>query len=81
MKKSLKGCPDNLLFQILQLFPKLGPELIKGDNGKLGVIGGNHQYTGAPYFCGMAAMNSVGKLTSRAQTFCTSSATRKASTL
>ena len=59
MKNSISKSSDNLLFQMLQLFPKLHNLQVKGENGKLGVIGGNHQYTGAPYFCGMAALHSV----------------------
>lgn len=59
MQKPMKIGSDNLLFQLLQLFPKLDCSSLKGDNGKLGIIGGNHQYTGAPYFCGIAALHSV----------------------
>jgi NAD(P)H-hydrate repair Nnr-like enzyme with NAD(P)H-hydrate dehydratase domain len=28
----------------------------KGNHGKVSVIGGNRDYTGAPYFCAMSAM-------------------------
>jgi NAD(P)H-hydrate repair Nnr-like enzyme with NAD(P)H-hydrate dehydratase domain len=33
--------------------------MIKGDRGIIGVFGGSLEYTGAPYFSGMAALRSV----------------------
>uniref|UniRef100_A0A915DA46 ATP-dependent NAD(P)H-hydrate dehydratase n=1 Tax=Ditylenchus dipsaci TaxID=166011 RepID=A0A915DA46_9BILA len=40
-----------------QLFPKLTNELKKGDCGKVGVIGGSAEYTGAPYFAAWADLS------------------------
>ncbi|CAI5445541.1 unnamed protein product [Caenorhabditis angaria] len=44
--------------QFLRLLPKLGKHLRKGDCGRIGVIGGSIEYTGAPYF----AASSICKL-------------------
>lgn len=30
--------------------------MLKGDNGIVGVFGGSKEYTGAPYFCAIAAL-------------------------
>ncbi|CAP27064.1 Protein CBG06820 [Caenorhabditis briggsae] len=42
----------------LKLLPKLTPQLRKGDCGKIAVIGGSLEYTGAPYY----AASSVSRL-------------------
>lgn len=60
MKNLKSNLPKDILFQqMINLFPKFSNNQYKGDNGKIGIIGGNHQYTGAPYFCAMSAMHSV----------------------
>ncbi|TIB71676.1 hypothetical protein E3Q23_00398 [Wallemia mellicola] len=38
------------------LVPELSPSLHKGQAGRLGVVGGSKDYTGAPFFSAMAAM-------------------------
>ncbi|TIB12651.1 hypothetical protein E3P89_00799 [Wallemia ichthyophaga] len=38
------------------LVPPLSPSLHKGQAGRLGVVGGSKDYTGAPFFCAMSAM-------------------------
>ncbi|KAI6189883.1 ATP-dependent (S)-NAD(P)H-hydrate dehydratase [Aphelenchoides bicaudatus] len=42
--------------KVFEIFPKLGPALKKGDCGKIAVIGGAPEYTGAPYFASLAPM-------------------------
>lgn len=42
------------------LFPALGGTRRKGLNGRLGVIGGSQEYTGAPFFAGMSQLLGVG---------------------
>ena len=38
------------------LLPTLDLTRYKGNNGKVGVLGGSIEYTGAPYYAGMAAL-------------------------
>ncbi len=42
-----------------RLFPKLASSMRKGDCGRLGVIGGSKEYTGAPYFSATTQMKMV----------------------
>jgi ATP-dependent NAD(P)H-hydrate dehydratase len=46
--------------QILQRFkeilPKLGKELHKGQSGKVCVVGGSKEYSGAPYFAAISSL-------------------------
>lgn len=37
----------------------MAPTSKKGDNGKVGIIGGSIEFVGPPYFSGMAAMRCV----------------------
>ncbi|KAG9297968.1 hypothetical protein G9A89_018796 [Geosiphon pyriformis] len=39
-----------------QLVPPLSPDLHKGQAGRIGIIGGSEEYTGAPYFSAIAAL-------------------------
>ncbi|KAG8742444.1 hypothetical protein FRC10_001411 [Ceratobasidium sp. 414] len=45
-----------LLEQIRQIIPPLTPKLHKGQAGRVGVIGGSEDYTGAPYFAAISAL-------------------------
>ncbi|KAL3077233.1 hypothetical protein niasHS_013222 [Heterodera schachtii] len=47
--------PDKMAL-LRRLFPVLGKHLRKGDCGKIGVIGGSPDYTGAPYFASITPM-------------------------
>ncbi|KAI6213580.1 hypothetical protein M3Y94_00166700 [Aphelenchoides besseyi] len=42
--------------KVFELFPKLGPQLKKGECGRIAVVGGALEYTGAPYFASLAPM-------------------------
>jgi ATP-dependent NAD(P)H-hydrate dehydratase len=53
------------------LIPALGDDLYKGQAGKVGVLGGCREYTGAPYFAAMSALRVGADL---AHVFCTRSA-------
>lgn len=44
---------------IKQIIPPLTSALHKGQLGKIGVIGGSLEYTGAPFFAGIAAQRIV----------------------
>lgn len=41
---------------LAQCFLPLSPKNHKGSSGRIGVLGGSAQYTGAPYYAGMAAL-------------------------
>ncbi|CAD5224105.1 unnamed protein product [Bursaphelenchus okinawaensis] len=42
--------------RVFEYFPKLGSQLKKGECGRIAVVGGALEYTGAPYFSAMAPM-------------------------
>uniref|UniRef100_A0A183C9H3 ATP-dependent (S)-NAD(P)H-hydrate dehydratase n=1 Tax=Globodera pallida TaxID=36090 RepID=A0A183C9H3_GLOPA len=54
--------PDRMAL-LKRLFPVLGKHLRKGDCGKIGVIGGSPEYTGAPYFASITPMKIGADLT------------------
>ena len=56
---------------IKNIFPNLDNSKHKGQCGRIGVIGGSREYTGAPYFSGMAALRFGSDLV---HIFCTESA-------
>ncbi|PWN89019.1 Ribokinase-like protein [Acaromyces ingoldii] len=45
-----------LLSEVRQLIPPLSSELHKGQAGRVGIVGGSADYTGAPYFAAMSSM-------------------------
>lgn len=45
-----------LLSEVRQIIPPLSSELHKGQAGRVGIVGGSADYTGAPYFAAMASM-------------------------
>ncbi|KAJ3532465.1 hypothetical protein NM688_g7419 [Phlebia brevispora] len=47
--------PKHILDQIKQLIPPLNGTLHKGQSGRVGVLGGALDYTGAPFFAAMSA--------------------------
>ena len=51
--------------------PRLGGEARKGDAGRVAVVGGCREYTGAPYFCAEASLRAGADL---AHVFCTPAA-------
>ena len=53
MNKINRATISRLLSQNL---PKLSLTSYKGNNGKIGVLGGSVEYTGAPYYAGLAAL-------------------------
>lgn len=61
--------------QLIQAFKKVIPPLLfdahKGEAGRIGVVGGSEEYTGAPIFASMAAFRTGADLV---HVFCTSSA-------
>lgn len=47
---------NKLIFQIKDLIPELSLQSHKGQLGRVAIIGGSQEYTGAPYFSAMAAL-------------------------
>ena len=63
MKKSL-------ISNIHSIFPFLNKNAIKGENGRIGVIGGSYEFTGAPFYSAVSALKIGGDL---AHVFCSKS--------
>ncbi len=45
---------------IKKFIPPLNSTSHKGQSGKIGIIGGSFEYTGAPYYASISALKSVG---------------------
>jgi ATP-dependent NAD(P)H-hydrate dehydratase len=60
---SLGKIGDILEKELSSLFPVLTNSRIKGENGKIGVIGGSFEYTVAPYYSATAALRGGADLT------------------
>ena len=58
---------QQLFARIKSIFPPLQEEAKKGQNGKIGVIGGSYEFSGPPYYSAMASLK-VG--TDLAHIFC-----------
>ncbi|KAK0551252.1 hypothetical protein OC845_002261 [Tilletia horrida] len=53
---SSSAAARKLLAQVKAIIPPLSAELHKGQAGRVGIVGGSKDYTGAPYFASMASM-------------------------
>ena len=49
-------CWEKLLELCIKIIPPLNNNLYKGQMGKVGVIGGSKEYTGAPYYAAVSAL-------------------------
>lgn len=63
MKKSI-------ISRLNHIFPTLFCKGLKGENGRIGVIGGSYEFTGAPFYSAISALKSGGDL---AHIFCSKS--------
>jgi ATP-dependent NAD(P)H-hydrate dehydratase len=52
----LKTVPDTVFEQIRHIIPPLDGTLHKGQSGRVGVLGGDIDYTGAPFFAAISAL-------------------------
>jgi len=52
----------SILKDIKRLFPELGPKMHKGQDGKICVLGGSKEYTGAPYYAAISSLRAGGDL-------------------
>jgi ATP-dependent NAD(P)H-hydrate dehydratase len=48
-----------LVRRIQEFIPRLGYDHQKGDLGRIGVLGGSLDYTGAPYFAAISSLKTV----------------------
>lgn len=48
--------PRSVIQQIKQIIPPLNGTLHKGQSGRVGVLGGALDYTGAPFFAAISAL-------------------------
>jgi ATP-dependent NAD(P)H-hydrate dehydratase len=60
-----------LLDQVRSIIPSLNNQLHKGQSGKIGIIGGSKEYTGAPYYVGYSSLKTGVDIS---HVFCTKSA-------
>jgi ATP-dependent NAD(P)H-hydrate dehydratase len=62
-----------MLREFRDLIPKLELALTKGQSGRIGIIGGSEEYTGAPYFAAIASLRTGADL---CHVFCAKEAAR-----
>lgn len=58
-EKSVNFLKNNFICRLIVLFckvPQLTSKAHKGEAGRIGIIGGSLEYTGAPYYAGIAAL-------------------------
>jgi len=51
-----------LLKTLIKVFPRLERHSTKGQNGRMAVIGGSFEFTGAPYYSAISALKVGGDL-------------------
>lgn len=59
-----------LIRRVSSILPKLYNKGYKGDNGRIGVVGGSYEFTGAPFYSAISALKSGADL---AHIFCSKS--------
>jgi ATP-dependent NAD(P)H-hydrate dehydratase len=59
-----------ILKRLQKVFPVLKEDNRKGDNGRIGVIGGSFEFSGAPYYSAISSLKVGGDL---AHIFCSKS--------
>lgn len=52
----LRGADSSLMRRIVSVFPELRSQTTKGQNGRVAVIGGSFEFTGAPYYSAISAL-------------------------
>ncbi|KAJ8246618.1 hypothetical protein GJAV_G00253520 [Gymnothorax javanicus] len=68
---TMQRTSENLLPLVRNIVPPLTPKKHKGQDGRIGVIGGCQEYTGAPYFAAISALKVGADLS---HVFCTKDA-------
>ncbi|XP_015120565.1 ATP-dependent (S)-NAD(P)H-hydrate dehydratase isoform X1 [Diachasma alloeum] len=59
---------ERMLKSVRRIVPSLGTTKYKGQDGRIGIVGGSTEYTGAPFFAGMSAFRTGADLV---HIFCT----------
>ena len=62
---------SSLARRILAIIPKLSSARRKGDNGRIGVIGGSYEFAGAPFYSALSSLKIGGDM---AHIFCAKAA-------
>lgn len=52
----------NLLKSIVSIFPPLSAKNIKGESGRIAVVGGSYEFSGAPFYSAISALKVGGDL-------------------
>lgn len=47
---------DQMINRFKELIPKLNSDLHKGQSGRVGIVGGSREYTGAPFFSAISSL-------------------------
>lgn len=53
---------SNFLKSIVKIFPPLSANNVKGESGRIGVVGGSYDFTGAPFYSAISALKVGGDL-------------------
>ena len=53
---------SNIMKNLVKIFPNLTAKNIKGQNGRIGVVGGSYEFTGAPFYSAISALKVGGDL-------------------
>lgn len=53
---------SSLLKEMLKIFPPLSAKNVKGQLGRIGVVGGSYEFTGAPFYSAISALKVGGDL-------------------
>uniref|UniRef100_A0A3Q4GHF0 ATP-dependent (S)-NAD(P)H-hydrate dehydratase n=1 Tax=Neolamprologus brichardi TaxID=32507 RepID=A0A3Q4GHF0_NEOBR len=70
-RRKVKGMEDDILPLVKNIVPPLTSKKHKGQDGRIGIIGGCQDYTGAPYFAAISALKVGADLS---HVFCTKDA-------
>mmetsp|Transcript_3903 Transcript_3903/g.5674 ORF Transcript_3903/g.5674 Transcript_3903/m.5674 type:complete len:357 (-) Transcript_3903:279-1349(-) len=58
----MESVPRSLLGVVKELIPKLSSSLHKGQAGRIAIVGGSFEYTGAPYYAAISSLKAGGDL-------------------
>lgn len=53
---------NKLLKEMLKIFPLLSAKNTKGQSGRIAVVGGSYEFTGAPFYSAISALKVGGDL-------------------
>lgn len=53
---------SNIMKNLVKIFPVLSAKNVKGQSGRIGVVGGSYEFTGAPFYSAISALKVGGDL-------------------